>query len=683
MGNISRIFTDVTPISDLSGNALVKFDPIIASMDFTNSGERSYSTNSYTIYNGKFDIEIYRNTTVNLGNGAKIVFVPYDYSTEVTIYNANNTAVWGPAYISRPDSHSQGVAFLGFALGQTAGYSDGVVIIYSVNLEYQSMTFMRPTTEINDALLPNVTPDYDWHTWPQLAGNSGQFLLNLSQIASAEIDAGTPQFTTQDGSIFTLESQTLLRNFAANMLDGVEYPILYCGDNYATGTRTTTAGVDDTKIITLTIKFYYRSDVLAFTASNLLSHYTGAVVSPEVYLAIMYDNTAEVAAVNVIEYYPNNGNYKYNLASLPSEQQMHQLWVWLQDNGQEHEHGNPYDTGSEDNGGNPGVPRPQDDTPDTQLPTTSGLELGFITLYKPSDTQLGQIATFLWSDNVLDNFKKYFNNFADNILSLYVLPYTPSSLPTKTFKVGNMISNIAEVPYCTARYFDEDMGEVEVLPRWGSCLDYNPYTKIEIYLPYLGLHSLDIDEIMSPAKKDGTLPTGQGCTLKLKYRLDILTGVIVAKIFIGNNVKYQFEGKVGATIPLTGQTYAQMVNGIVTAGAGLVSTIATGGLTAPLAAAASVSGTINASKAQVERIGNISGDASMLALDYPYIMISSPNKPMLEEQEKYTGFPSYKAGLLSGFDGYTEVITAHVDGISCTEEERVEIIDLLKGGVII
>lgn len=685
MSEISAIFPRVEPIRILSPYQLAYFDPDLVNVDLLNAGSQSYSTSSYTIHHGAFDIEAYKGSTVTLTNGTYITFTEWSASIEINIYNINNVLVFGPSYVSRGGSTDQGQKYIGFALGQAPGYSNGVAMYWSCNLIFGTMTITRPTTELNDAILPNVQPQYSWKTWPQLAGNSGQYLLDLAQIQTNMIGDGTPAVTTQDGSIFTLPQQSLYIRICGNLQEGVEQTVMYCGDNYATATRRSSEGTGGIINVYITYKFYFRSGILAYTSTerNGWRENLGSTTQSDRYFGIMYDSENEVADMNTIAYSYVSGNYVYNVASLHSEQEMHQLWIWLQDNGETHEHGNPYDTGSEDNGGDPGQPRPQDNIPDSTLPTTSGLELGFVTLYKPTVSQLQSIASFLWSDNVLDNFKKYFNNFADNILSLYVLPFSPTNLSTKTFKVGQMTSEITGVEYCTARYYDVDMGSVQVLPRWDSCLDYNPYTKIQIFLPYLGLHSLDIDEIMSPTRMDGTLPAGNGSTLTLKYRLDILTGVIVAKISINGNVKYQFEGKVGASIPLTGQTYATMAQGIVQAGAGVATTIASGGLTAPLTAAAAVTGTVNASKATVERVGNISGDASLLALDYPYIILSSPNKPMLEQQEDYTGFPSYKSGTIGSFSGYTEVIQAHVEGISCTEEERTMILNWLKEGVII
>lgn len=545
-----------------------------------------------------------------------------------------------------------------------------------------SLSSYGAADELENAILQGyLAPDYTWTSWPQLSGNNGMFLMDLSKIANSIIGDGSTAYETFDSTLFTLNQLTDLYTMTINLLNNQETTIAYCGDNYLTATKRTTL-VNDVTTVYVTLKFYFRSDVLIYTMPELTVYSSDGAISRD-YLSIMYDEENEVAAPNIIQLWTATGKYGINECSLPSDEQMRALYIWLQDNGVERETISPYDTGTTDTGGDPGTPTPQDHITDSSLPTLSGLNLGVVTLYLPTTEQLQAIAAFLWSDNVLDNFKKYFNNFADNLLNLFVLPFHPSGLVTRTFKVGNMVSEITDVEYTTQRFYDVDMGSIDIKKLWDSYLDFSPYTKIEIFLPYLGFHSLDIDEIMCPAKMDGTLQRGLGSVLSVVYRLDILTGVIVAKIKINGEIRYQFEGRVGANIPLTGQTYASMVQGIIQAGAGLISTVATGGLTAPLSAAAAVSGTINASKPSVERIGNISGDASMLATDVPYVVITRPNKPMLEEQEKYTGFPSYKSGTLNNFSGLTICEDVHVEGISCTEEERNAIVDWLKNGVII
>lgn len=684
------MITAVTQLATLNHGKIncINFAPI-ANWD-------SYGTiTSATVLNAFFNTQDF----YNRGNGQvgyeeeylftngkiRLTINGYD-SVDFKVYDSNGYTVFSP-----PGSMAGGASNY-YHTGVGIGYDDDYELyrpIYFYGYGNPAEGWYGKVTgavtynaqAFNDIIAGAIPIEYDWKSWPQLSGNDGMFLMDLSKIADSIIGDGETAYETFDSSLFDLNSLTDLYTMTINLLNNQETTIVYCGDNYLTATKRTTL-VNDITTVYVTLKFYFRSDVAVYTTPELTVYSSDGAISRD-YLSIMYDEENEAAAPNIIQLWTATGKYGINEYSLPSEEQMRALYIWLQDNGVERETISPYDTGTTDTGGDPGTPTPQDHITDSDPPTLSGLNLGVVTLYLPTTEQLQAIAAFLWSDNVLDNFKKYFNNFADNLLNLFVLPYHPSGLLTRTFKVGNMVSEITDVEYTTQRFYDVDMGSIDIKKLWDSYLDFSPYTKIEIFLPYLGLHSLDIDEIMCPAKMDGTLQRGLGSVLSVVYRIDVLTGVIVAKIKINGEIRYQFEGRVGANIPLTGQTYASMVQGIITAGAGLISTVATGGLTAPLSAAAAVSGTINASKPSVERIGNISGDASMLATDVPYVVITRPNKPMLEEQEKYTGFPSYKSGTLNSFSGLTICEDVHVEGISCTEEERNAIVDWLKNGVIL
>lgn len=664
---------------------------------FTNIEQYIYYSDSDLVnHNVIFNNNSFVDTTIlnNLSVGDVLPFWKFSNGNEFLIRRASedklNIGFKINGSISYPFNFSQGAIWLSNYISHITIANNGngklFICLFQKNINNEwTATSLGGTDSNQDVYVhglidENIPIDYNWISWPQLSGNAGMFLMNLSTIADELIGDGETPYETFDPAGFNIISQSELYPLVLNLLNGQESKIVFCGDNYITATRRSTF-VNDVLTVYVTLKFYFRSDTLIYTSPELTIYSDNTEISRD-YLSIMYDDDQEVAATNIIQIWAS-GKYGINEYALPSDEQMRALYIWLQDNGAYRERVSPYDTGTTDNGGNPGVPAPQDHITDTDFPTLSGLNNGIVTLYRPTEAQLSQISAFLWSDNVLDNFKKYFNNFADNLLNLYILPYIPAGLNTKTFKVGNMTSDITDVEFCTQRFYDIDMGSVNIEKLWDCYLDFAPYTKLEIYLPYLGMHSLDIDEFMCPTKMDGTLQRGLGSVLSLTYRLDILTGVIVAKVKLNGDVRYQFEGRVGATIPLTGQTYASMVQGIVTAGAGLISTIATGGLTAPMSAAAAVAGTVNAAKPSVERVGNISGDASMLCTNEPYIVISRPNKPELINQARYTGFPSYKTDTIGNFEGFTQVIDAHIDGISCTEEERAMILSLLKEGVIL
>lgn len=536
---------------------------------------------------------------------------------------------------------------------------------------------------------PIPAPTYTWRSWERIGGNNGQFLLNLTKIKAsviAEVDTSDYKVLT-DSDFDLISDESSNWNTYLNALIGNEYRVAYSGLNYATLTITNHATNPWIKIFTY--KFYFVNSGAPF-ATIPIEVITGgenqAIINHNYYMSILYDPTEEVAAFYPIGYTPNNALVKYyhQTGISLSDTTLHNMYVWLQSSENVPTGTGPYDTGSKDNGGTPSGDGHQDPMPNVHTPTLSGAASGMFTIYCPDDTELADIADFLWSDNVLDNFKKYFNNFSDNIIALYVLPYKAANLPTKAFTVGNLQSQtITAVEYITTRFVSVEMGELTVGTKWDSYLDFEPYTKFNIYLPGIGVQALAADDIICPANMDESLPEAKGSKISLTYVLDLMTGNVAAYVKINGQIRYQFTGKVGYSIPITGANYNSMVQGYVMATAGLIGTLASGGTAAPFAASAGAAGIINAMKPDVYRGGNASGDSSALCLDYPYLIRRRPNKPYLNEQEIYTGFPSYKSGLLSEFSGFTQVIDAHIEGISCTEAERAEILQLLKSGVIL
>lgn len=529
---------------------------------------------------------------------------------------------------------------------------------------------------------------WNWEPFDTLTGNGGQYRCKLTMInADAIGDFTTPTVTSDPDDFDRISEQASLLSYFQNAPLGIPVTVAWSGDNWLTMTATKNPE-PDTKDYLLNLQFRYaltESIIYSYTARIQLEDYRHVP-----YLSFIVDDEQEVAVFDCVTYYSASAgdpdpHWGY-LGREQTEPAMHALWLWLQGSIVTPESDSPFNGGTTDNGGEGGNPIPQDDMPRPSLPSLDTANLGFFTVYNftaSDETQLQDIADFLWSDNVLDNFKKYFNNFSDNIFALYILPYTPATLPTKNFKVGRMESeDITGVKYLASRYVDIPMGEVRVDPRWTSYVDYAPYTRFELYLPGIGIHSIDADDIMSPADRNGVLNAEQGSLISIKYTLDLFTGIVVAFVFIDGQMRYQFSGKVGQTIPITGENYSSMVSTFITGAASLASTIASGGLSAPLAGAA-VAGTIAAQKPEVYRSGNMSGDVSLMSERTPYLIRHVPNKPEIVEQEKFTGFPSYKTGKVSDFAGYLEALEIHVEELNCCEEERDKIRSLFKSGVIL
>lgn len=521
---------------------------------------------------------------------------------------------------------------------------------------------------------------YNWTSVEGLYGN--QISLGLSQIKDEFIGDGSPVNLAPDTNIERLTQASRMDNIFANIGENF-VPIAYAGDNY------------------IAARVYYENDyyqyeeLAFFTADNdttpIYSYHINTDYNKK-YLQIIYDDDAEAARVSIIKDLGSN-TCSYNQESFDQTTE-HNLWLWLHGN-QDGDSGDPYGEGSDDDGGDNFGLTPEDPLPFQSMPTASGLATGLFTVYNPTDTELQYLADFLWDPDAIGVLEKLFTEPENAIIAFYMLPVAPDHTGNKQLKLANAnVPNCTGVKYLTdgsdgsGRYKEINFGSFSLKPKFDSYLDFNPYTTLKIYLPYIGVQNLNVDEFMCPAQASGAIgKTGYNNTFTLKYRIDLVTGVVSAFILRNNNVRYQFTGKCGMTLPITGRNYDNAISGILTAVAGVATTVASGGATAPMVAGASATaaGTVSAIKERVYHSGNLSGEASIFAYDTPYLIITRPNIPeSTKDTKKFVGLPSYKTqNTLSSFSGFTKVFDAHIDNVSCTDEEKNEILQLLKEGVII
>lgn len=309
------------------------------------------------------------------------------------------------------------------------------------------------------------------------------------------------------------------------------------------------------------------------------------------------------------------------------------------------------------------------DFPD--LPELSAASTGFITLFNPTLTELTALATYMWTNSLfdLDTWKKIFADPMDAILGLTIVPVDVPAAGQRAVTVGNISTGVSMTAAAT-QYVELDCGTLTVEEYWGAYLDYDPFTKAEIYLPYIGTHAIAVDDIM-------------GKDVHVKYHIDILSGACAAFIKCGESVLYTFVGQCASSIPITGSDMTNVINGIITAAASIGSMVATGGASAPVAVPALASTAVNDMKPTIEKSGGMAGTGGMLGIQTPYLILSRPNQCVPNAQNEYMGYPSFITSSLGSLSGYTEVETVHLSGLSCTDEELAEAESLLKSGVIL
>ena len=302
------------------------------------------------------------------------------------------------------------------------------------------------------------------------------------------------------------------------------------------------------------------------------------------------------------------------------------------------------------------------------LPTGGALASGSIKAFAVSPGIMVAVFQKLWSTSIFDisNFQKLLEAPLDSLIELLCIPIIPTAGNVASIYLGNFDTE-ETAPVITSQYVTIDCGSKQVKEFWGSALDYEPYTRCEIYLPFCGIQHLKTEDVMNK-------------TIHIKYNVDILTGDLIAQIKCGQSVLYKFSGNCKATIPVSAKVMDALRPFVQGNMAMALASTPTGVMTATIAAAVNVA----MSKTQVQRSGNITGAAGILDDFVPYLIIHRPKQSLARNFNKNKGYPSNITAILSTLHGYTEVQYIHLTGISgATDTELQEIEQLLKSGVII
>lgn len=293
---------------------------------------------------------------------------------------------------------------------------------------------------------------------------------------------------------------------------------------------------------------------------------------------------------------------------------------------------------------------------------------GLFTVYNPTQEQLNQFGGYLWGEDVVGILQSIFQNPMQAIISLHVLYATPATGDERPIRLGYMTSNV-NAKEVTEQYIDIDCGTVNVPEYYGNVLDYSPYTKAHIYLPFIGIREINVNEIM-------------GSQVNVNYKVDVLTGSVYASISVFHNaisqVLYTFEGNCAVQLPMTGGDVTRLLSGMITG----MAVGAKGGLTGAVIGTAT--GAFASGGLSVSKTNSIGANAGAMGIKKPYIIITHSQAYMANNYNTQYGYPSNLTTQLSACKGYTRVKEVHVDNILvATQEEKDMIQTLLREGVII
>ncbi len=285
------------------------------------------------------------------------------------------------------------------------------------------------------------------------------------------------------------------------------------------------------------------------------------------------------------------------------------------------------------------------------------------TTFAITESQLQSLGGFIWSNNFIENIKLLNNSPIENILSIKLMPINLASSTTTSILLGNVDTGIYATKV-TSKIIKVNVGSIDINELYNSFLDYAPFTKITIFLPFIGFMELDCNEFM-------------GRTLKVTYYFDIITGNCQADISANDYTLCVFDGQCGIDIPITASNRAQVesayIKGIINTGAEIIANNPTGAINA----------IVNSATAQYhyQTSGSLSPSCSAQNVKNCYVIIDRPTYQDIATFRKTKGLMcnlSYNIGSLSGFTKCNEGV--NLSGIPCTETERQEIHDILTNG---
>lgn len=301
-----------------------------------------------------------------------------------------------------------------------------------------------------------------------------------------------------------------------------------------------------------------------------------------------------------------------------------------------------------------------DDDSDTKV-LSSGIGVLTSTFHMTKE-RLEQLGRFLWGGSIFDEFSLINNNPIENIVSCKSIPFDISGT-TQEISIGNVKTGV-NGEKISQNFSKQTIGTVAIAEHYKNFLDYAPYTNVIIYLPYIGFKELDTSLVM-------------GKTLKIEYTLDVITGGCLAQIYVGKIRLYEFTGNIGVDIPITASNRAQVESAYVSAGVGVVSSAMSGNVTG------AVNSIIGAATSQYHYSGTGNPSPSCVASTNRtcYVVIDRPQYQPLNAFNHTRGRMCCLSKTIGSLNGYT-VCDKSVDisGVSATDEEKEEIVNILSSG---
>lgn len=318
--------------------------------------------------------------------------------------------------------------------------------------------------------------------------------------------------------------------------------------------------------------------------------------------------------------------------------------------------------------------------------SSDAINSGFVTLYTPTKANIVAFNDWLWTsitDSLSQQIKRLFTNPMEALLFIaqcHIVP--PQSETTSEIKFCGIGSNIYATTI-TNQFKTYDCGHLICENGDGtsssrfpsdtkSFMDYQPYSKAEIYLPCIGYKELDINDLVNS-------------DITLKYQIDWVSGSCLAQLEftrdrrkggdagLNNNTLYEFEGNVYTNLPLSASDWKSFYTNLISGVGGLASMLS-GSPQGIVSGAANIINAVASQQVSVQKSGSVSSSFGYMGQQDIKVFLT---RPVLARPDHFAGFNGYQSNIyrkLSECKGYVELDTSGLwvdkfDGITAAEAD--------------
>ena len=284
---------------------------------------------------------------------------------------------------------------------------------------------------------------------------------------------------------------------------------------------------------------------------------------------------------------------------------------------------------------------------------------GLTTTYALTSANADSLGAFIW-DNSNNWFDSLLNVQADalsNIVSCKLLPFSLSGTG-KAIKIGNINTQVTALEVDN-QVIRKSGGSLKLNRYFNNFLDYAPYTKISLYLPFIGFSQIE-NEYMY----DG---------VSIEYLFDIITGEMLVLLKSNGKTFRSINGSFGIDIPFSSTNKAQIEGSFLSKIAKDVIDVNPIGLL----------DTYTDIATSRFKTSNSSSPSSVCAYSAPLQCFVTVDRPILNKPSSYNhdvGQKCVGSYYLRNLKGYTEVENIELN-CPCTDSEKNEILSLLRNGV--